>query len=130
MTKRYTPDDPREWLNRAISSLIIAKHEDEGVYLEDLCYQAQQAVEKAIKAILIKFNIEFPYAHNISQLLSIIEDTGLKVSETIKESERLTPFATIVRYPGIAPPIEYKDYLELIDIADKVIKWAKHIVLD
>lgn len=48
--ERFPPDDPREWLNRARSNLAKAKgayaiHE---VYLEDLCFDAQQAAEKAI----------------------------------------------------------------------------------
>jgi HEPN domain-containing protein len=43
-----------EWLKRARSSLGLAKSSgDESVYYEDLCFQAQQAVEKALKALLI-----------------------------------------------------------------------------
>ena len=34
--ERYSPDDPREWLNRARSSLAIAKSRVTGAYLEDL----------------------------------------------------------------------------------------------
>ena len=49
MLERYPPDDPRERLNRANSSLVIAKKESDDVYLEDLCFQAQQAVEKEKK---------------------------------------------------------------------------------
>jgi len=30
------------------------------VYLEDLCFNAQQAAEKAIKALLIAYGIRFP----------------------------------------------------------------------
>jgi HEPN domain-containing protein len=47
---RFPPDDPREWLNRARSHLRRAAEPLKGVYLEDLCYDAQQAAEKAIKA--------------------------------------------------------------------------------
>ena len=65
---RYSPDDPREWLNRARSSLAIAKNRVTGVYLEDLCFEAQQAAEKAIKAVLMKQNIDFPYVHDLAQV--------------------------------------------------------------
>ena len=58
--ERYPPDDPREWLNRARSNLAMAKNRVEGAYLEDLCFEAQQAAEKAIKAVMMKRNIEFP----------------------------------------------------------------------
>jgi predicted nucleotidyltransferase len=50
--KRFPPDDPREWLNRARSNLAKAKSAADApdVYLEDLCFDAQQAAEKAVKA--------------------------------------------------------------------------------
>jgi HEPN domain-containing protein len=46
-------EDAREWINRARSDLALARAKPEGVYLEDLCFHAQQAAEKAIKALLI-----------------------------------------------------------------------------
>ena len=52
--ERYPSDDPREWLNRAGSNLALAKNRGEGAYLEDLCFEAQQAAEKSIKAVMIK----------------------------------------------------------------------------
>jgi HEPN domain-containing protein len=50
--ERRPPDDPREWINRARSNLVRAQTTLPGVYLEDLCFDAQQAAEKAIKAVL------------------------------------------------------------------------------
>ena len=61
--ERFSPDDPREWLNRAKSNLALAKNPIPGAYLEDLCFEAQQAAEKAIKATLIRLGLEFPYVH-------------------------------------------------------------------
>ncbi|MFQ5880960.1 MAG: HEPN domain-containing protein [Candidatus Methylomirabilales bacterium] len=46
MPERHLPEDPREWLNRARSNLVRAKTKRKGVYLEDLCFDAQQAAEK------------------------------------------------------------------------------------
>lgn len=56
---RLPPDDPREWLNRAQSNVLRARMRMPGVYLEDLCFDAQQAAEKAIKAVLIARSIPF-----------------------------------------------------------------------
>jgi len=41
-------DDPHEWLRRARSNLARAQADIRlaGVYLEDLCFDAQQAAEK------------------------------------------------------------------------------------
>ena len=35
--KRFPPDDPREWLNRAKSNLAQARARIENVYLEEIC---------------------------------------------------------------------------------------------
>jgi len=46
------------WLKRARSNLERAKlgKVSQGILYEDLCFDAQQAVEKSLKAILIKQN--------------------------------------------------------------------------
>src|SRR5437870_10424180 len=79
MSKRYPPDDPREWLNRARRNLARAKAKRKGVYLEDLCFDAQQTAEKAIKALLIKLEVNFPYVHDLADLLTSVEKVGQEV---------------------------------------------------
>jgi HEPN domain-containing protein len=54
--ERYAPDDPREWMNRARSNLVRARSRIPGAYLEDMCFDAQQAAEKVIKAVMIEGN--------------------------------------------------------------------------
>ena len=58
--ERFPPDDPTEWLNRAKSNLAIARNRLPETYLEDLCFEAQQAAEKAIKSRLMALDIDFP----------------------------------------------------------------------
>ena len=106
MPERYPPDDPREWLNRARSNLAMAKVQSKDVYLEDLCFHAQQAVEHAIKALLIKHEVEYPYIHDIARLLTLLEDAGQEMPVSVREAERLTIYAVITRYPGIIPPVK------------------------
>lgn len=70
MLNRYPPEDPREWLNRAHSNLELAKNEyGKEVYFEDLCFNAQQAAEKAIKAVFvfhkIPFRISMTWQHSL-----------------------------------------------------------------
>ena len=51
---------PVEWLRRAKSNLIRAKQPRlEGVFWEDLCFDAQQSVEKALKGLLTFYGIPF-----------------------------------------------------------------------
>ena len=127
MPKRYPPDDPREWLNRARSNLAQAKAKRKGVYLEDLCFDAQQAAEKAIKALLIKLDVNFPYVHDLAELLTSVEKVGQEVPELIRQAE-LSKFAVFTRYPGIGPSIKEKEYRETLEIAARVVKWAENIV--
>jgi HEPN domain-containing protein len=127
MSKRYPPDDPREWLNRARSNLARAKAKRKGVYLEDLCFDAWQAAEKAIKALLIKLDVNFPYVHDLADLLTSVEKVGQEVPELIRQAERLSKFAVFTRYPGIGPSIKEKEYRETLEIAARVVKWAENV---
>ena len=128
MPERYPPEDPREWLNRARSNLALASAQGEGVYLEDLCFNAQQAVEKAIKALLIQRHVEFPYVHDIAELLTVLEQAGQELSHLTRQAERLTRFAVFTRYPGIAPPIGPEEYTEAMHIAREVVQWAEELL--
>jgi hypothetical protein len=67
--KRFPPDDPRGWLNRARSNLAKAgiASETDVVYLEDLCFDAQQAAERAIKAVM-RVERRFDYGPPIDAL--------------------------------------------------------------
>ena len=51
---RRDPSDPREWLRRARSSLALASTTPASpeVLYEELCFEAQQAAEKAVKSVL------------------------------------------------------------------------------
>ena len=90
MPRRLEPIDPREWLNRAGSSLRHARSKVEGVYLEDLCFDAQQAAEKAIKAVLVFRRVRFPYVHDLETLLTSLSDAGEVVPESIWSVRKLT----------------------------------------
>jgi HEPN domain-containing protein len=122
--ERFTPDDPREWLNRAVSNLALAKSKVAGAYLEDLCFEAQQAAEKAIKAVMIKRSIEFPYVHDLARLLSMLEEAGEEIPEVVRKAEELTRYAVVTRYPGIARPVSEQEYAEAVAVAKEVVRWA------
>ena len=131
-SKRFPPDDPREWLNRAKSSLAKAKMAfgaDSEVYLEDLCFDAQKAAEKAIKAVLIHLGVRFPYVHDLAQLLALVERGGQNVSESIRRAASLSDYAVESRYPGFSEPVTYEEYEEAISIAKEVVRWAEKQIL-
>ena len=123
--ERFPPDDPREWLNRARSNLVRAQSKLPGVYLEDLCFDAQQAAEKAIKAVMIRRDIEFPYVHDLARLLSLLEEAEEHISEVVRKAEELTRYALVIRYPGIAGPVSEQEYAEAVEVAERVVQWAE-----
>ena len=123
--ERFPPDDPREWMNRARSNLVMAKNRIPGAYLEDLCFDAQQAAEKAIKAVMIAREIEFPYVHDLGSLLTLLEKTGEIVPEAIRTAVSLTTYATATRYPNAGTPVTEQEYREAVAIAETVVRWAE-----
>ncbi len=127
---RFPPDDPREWLNRAKSNLSQSKigSVDPEVYLEDLCFNAQQAAEKALKAILIYRGKYFPRTHSIAVLLSLVEQV-IVIPSTIRNSVILTDYAVESRYPGVTESVSEEEYKEAVILAENVVTWADEIIV-
>jgi HEPN domain-containing protein len=123
--KRHPPTDPREWLNRAKSNLAGAGQLAPDRYLEDLCFDAEQAAEKAIKAVFIHRGLRFPYVHELTRLLQLLEQGGVKVPKYVWRADALTPFAVEARYPGQAPPVTQRQYRSALRIAESVVHWAE-----
>jgi HEPN domain-containing protein len=67
----------QEWLKRAKGNLARAKQpKPREAFWDDLCFDAQQAAEKSIKAVLVLRQIEFPRTHNVRALLELLDRTG------------------------------------------------------
>lgn len=126
--RRFDPDDPREWLNRARSDLALAQNRIEGVYFEDLCFHAQQAAEKAIKAVLIGRDVEFPYIHDVGRLLELVSKAGVSIPNAVEEAATLTRFAVLNRYPGLGPSPTEDHHSSAIRSAKSVLRWAEQLL--
>jgi HEPN domain-containing protein len=129
-SERFPPDDPREWLNRARSNLAKARSASGApeVYLEDICFDAQQAAEKAIKAILIHLGVRFPYVHDLAQLLALVDRAGESIPESVRYAAGLSGYAVETRYPGLSEPVTWQEYEEAVAVAEEVIRWAQAII--
>lgn len=122
------PDDPHEWLNRARSNLVRAQTRIPDVYLDDFCFDAQQAAEKAIKAVLLKLGVDFPYVHDLVHLLHLAETRSAAIPSNVREAGRLTIYAFHGRYPGGLEPVTEEDYLEAVKMAAEVVEWAESLI--
>lgn len=130
--ERRPPDDPIEWLNRAKSNLARATADINlsNIYLEDLCFDAQQAAEKAIKALLLFRGVVFPFVHDLAELVTVLQRNGEEVPPSIAEAARLTRFAIETRYPSLAEAVTREDYNRAVAIAAEVIHWVEKHMLD
>ncbi len=95
------------------------------VYLEDACFEAQQAAEKAIKAVLLRLGIRFPYTHDLAALLRLLKEKGHVIPRNVQQASRLTRFAIATRYPGLAEPVTKKEYEKAVTTAEAVVRWAE-----
>jgi HEPN domain-containing protein len=94
---------------------------------ETLCYQAQQAAEKAIKAVLIRAGTEPPRTHNIEHLLQLLPATLVPPDE-VAQAASLTDYAMETRCPGREPPVTEEEYREALRLAEVVFTWAAGLI--
>ena len=115
----------KSWLERARSSHEISKAEmKDYIFYEDLCYQSQQAVEKALKGLLIYYGVDPEFTHNIGLLLNKLE-SFTEIPENIKTATNVTKYAVITRYPGEYDEVTKSDYEESVKIARNCIDWVE-----
>jgi HEPN domain-containing protein len=110
--------------------LALAKQpKPKEAFWDDLCFDAQQAAEKSIKAVLVYRQIDFPRTHNIRSLLELLDPEASEIAKEIWDAVDLTNYAVETRYPGPAEPVTRREYRRAVAIAQKVVKWAENIIV-
>jgi HEPN domain-containing protein len=123
---RQTPGTPQDWLARAKSDLALALMAlPEGAFYEDLCFHAQQAAEKALKAVYQHRGWSFRYTHDLEELVTGLKRHDLEIPPEVDDAAILTSFAWEARYPGFAEPITPEEYVEAVRHAEAVVSWAE-----
>jgi HEPN domain-containing protein len=127
---RSSTGSPEEWLKRARSNLARAKlPKVEEALWEDYCFDAQQAAEKALKALLLFNNIPFRFVHDIAELLTLLEQNGFELPEEIRAGAELSDYAVEARYPSPMEPVTEQEYEEAISISKIIVSWVTKIIL-
>jgi HEPN domain-containing protein len=124
----HFPGSPADWLRYARSDLELARvvRPDE-VLFEGLCFHAQQAAEKALKAVLIAKGVPPPKTHNIRTLLDLLPQEVIAPQE-IEDAASLTDYAVTSRYPGDFESVDEEEYKETVRLAETVVLWAERII--
>ena len=101
--KDKTREYARLWVDKADSDLqnaeIILAAPTQTPPLDTVCFHCQQAAEKYIKAFLVFHGKQFPFSHNLADLVAICMEVDLAFAHIQRKAETLTPFAVEIRYP-------------------------------
>jgi HEPN domain-containing protein/predicted nucleotidyltransferase len=120
---------PHTWLAHARSDLASATllRANPDVLPEQAAFHAQQAVEKAVKAVLLARHVDIPYTHDLEALVDEVTSRGMRVPTEVTEAKALTRFAIEMRYPN---PEEITDAEidDAIRIAAATLAWATPLV--
>jgi len=130
------PPDPatiriaRLWLQCARGNLIRASApRSPGVYWEDICFDAQQAAEKALKAVLVYYGISLCRVHDLAELLTLGKSEIAPLPARIRAAAGLTVYAVQTRYPGTYPPVTAREARQATRTAERVVVWVEGSIL-
>jgi len=88
------PSDAKIWINYAESDLHAAYTllESKEFFPLQICFLSQQCAEKAIKAILVFEDVNFPKVHDLDRLLDLTPK-GWNIKEKFPDLAELTIWA-------------------------------------
>ena len=116
------------WLRDAESDLALGSvKKTKRIRYEHLCFHAQQAAEKAIKAVMLSRGADIPRTHDLAFLVDLLPPT-IKLPPSLLLLPVLTKYAVQQRYPGQDLPVDRRDYLKAIELAQEAVAWAGHVV--
>lgn len=95
---------------------------------EILGFHAQQAAEKAFKAVLAAREISYKFSHDLAYLIDLIEADGLEVPEAVRATDSLRPWAVEFRYEDPVADSPELDRGQALTLASTAINWATEIV--
>jgi len=112
----------REWVQKAENDLKNAVNTlkmGESCPTDTVCFHAQQCVEKYLKAFLVSRDIDFPRTHDIGNLVDLMP-RNVRIRLSVEEQQRLTAYATTMRYPGEYEPLSLAQARKAVAIARRV----------
>ena len=101
--------ETRRWLRYAREDLVAAEAmlEQGDIAPRHVCWLAQQSAEKAIKAVPVFLQIDFPKSHDLDALRNLTPE-GWQFKVAFSDLANLTEWAK-ARYPGDWPEVVKED---------------------
>jgi len=108
------------WLRYARGDLDSAEDSFATLEPRHLCFMAQQGTEKAIKAVLVYCQIEFPFTHDLEDLRLRVPE-GWSFRDEAIDADALTQWAVESRYPTDSPEPTEQDACDALVLARSVL---------
>lgn len=149
------PENASQMLALAKSDLSVArvgKISADTTY-KTLCTLCQQAIEKALKSLMIYHDVPYPWNHKIEDLIAEMEKQGIILPDQIKASALafvtieggfsfplrspfnfgtaipLSEYAKDRRYSLSAKPLEEQEYRKVLARCDKIVMWIEQEIV-
>ena len=115
-------DFVQQWLEKAEEDLEAARilHQSKLKGYSTCAFHCQQAVEKYLKAFLVRHQIEFRKTHDLEELLNLCERGSPSISKEISFCTWLTPFGVEYRYPTEYPEVDRQTAQKAVEDSQKV----------
>lgn len=127
MSPRDPQDRAKLLLRKSAADLtLVEKLVDSGVPYEAIGFHAQQACEKALKAVLTGRGLAYPRTHNLGLLIDLVRAAAIEVPDAVELAVELTPFAVFYRYDEYDLDEEPIALDALRDVVSEVHRWARH----
>ncbi len=121
-------DPGKEWLLDARGDLALATvNKTRAMRYAHLCFHAQQAAEKSLKAVYLALDLSPPKTHDLAYLMDNLPDNVVSAPSMLMLPV-LTKYAVQCRYPGQEIPVNRPDWLTAVELAKETYRWAKRIV--
>jgi HEPN domain-containing protein len=123
------PSRARDWFNQAMRDLEQSKDSQKAGRHEWACFAAQQAAEKAVKALHLHLGQE-AWGHVIAKLLQELPELVKLPKDLLEKARVLDNFYIPARYPNSHPqgaPFEHYGSLQseaAINYASEIIDFA------
>lgn len=109
----------KKWIEIALEDLRVAEftfNMESSIPFRMIGFHSQQAAEKFIKALLVFYNIDFPYTHDLMKLIELIPGDS-KIHNELSCVVKLTDYAVNRRYPDFYKKLTESEAREALEFA-------------
>ncbi len=122
-----------DWIDQARWDLKHARADMEREFYDWACFSAQQAAEKAVKAVFQKMGIE-AWGHSVADLLEALSQSCAVPRELVDSALELDKVYIPTRYPNALPSgsprrrYTLREARRLVGYAEEVVRFCEALL--